>query len=260
MRKRHGSSSPTQPSPGGRKPTVRFWVVPSEPHRARLGYYDIVVAFFCGLLLISNVGATKLIAFGPTVMIGSYPILPIVTDGGAFLFPLTYILGDVLSEVYGLRRANRTIVMGFVLAAIMSGAFLAVDSAPASADWPLQDAWHAVLGFVPRIVLASLLGYLGGQLLNAFVLVRIKQRWGAKRLWVRLITSTLVGEFVDTTIFCTIAYGPAGAIFDGQSIPFGSLVNYIAVGWVYKVLVEVVMLPVTYRVIAFVKHREDTVA
>jgi len=234
-------------------------IVPTSPapgQRAGYRYYDIVVAFFCGLLLISNVGATKLIAFGPDVNVAGFPVLPIVADGGAFLFPFTYILGDVLAEVYGLRRANRAIVTGFVLAALMSLAFLAVDAAPASADWPLQDAWHAVLGFVPRIVVASLLGYLGGQLLNALVLVRIKRRFGTRHLWVRLIGSTVVGELVDTTLFCTIAFGPLGAIFDGKSVPPGTLVNYIVVGWVYKVLVEVVMLPVTYRVIAFVKRRD----
>lgn len=220
------------------------------------GNYDLVIAAFCGLLLISNIGATKLIAFGPDYSVGGIPLLPIVTDGGAFLFPLTYILGDILAEVYGLRRANRAIFTGFALALLMSLTFLVVDAAPASADWPLGDAWHAVLGFVPRIVVASLLGYLAGQLLNAYVLVKIKQRFGTKRLWVRLITSTLVGEFADTLVFCMIAFGPLGAVFGGDSIPWGSLLNYTVVGWVYKVLVEVLFLPVTYAVIRVVKRHE----
>lgn len=218
--------------------------------------YDVVLATFVALLLISNIGATKLIAFGPSLTVGGVQLLPIITDGGAVLFPLTYILGDVLAEVYGLRKANRAILTGFVLAAVMSLTFLIVDAAPPAADWPNQDAWTAVLGFVPRIVVASLLGYLSGQLLNALVLVRIKQRWGEKRLWVRLISSTLVGEFADTVIFCMIAYGPLGAVFDGKSIPWPVLLNYIAVGWLYKVGVEVIMLPVTYRVIAWMKRRE----
>ncbi|MEN0071231.1 MAG: queuosine precursor transporter [Propionicimonas sp.] len=230
------------------------------PDGNRRSYFDLVQAVFCGLLLISNIGATKLIAFGPRVELGGFPILPIVTDGGAFLFPLTYILGDILAEVYGLRRARRAILIGFALALLMSVTFLAVDAAPASPDWPNNDAWHAVLGFVPRIVVASLLGYLVGQLLNAYVLVWIKRRWGAGRLWVRLITSTLVGELADTLVFCLIAFGPLGAVFDGQSIPWDTLVNYIAVGWIYKVLVEVVMLPVTYWVIRVVKRHEAEVA
>lgn len=220
------------------------------------GNYDVVVAVFVGLLLISNVGATKLIEFGPSWEVGGFPVLPVITDGGAFLFPLTYVLGDVLAEVYGLRKARRAIAVGFVLSALMSVTFLAVGAAPAASDWPNQEAWVAVLGFVPRIVLASLLGYLAGQLLNAWVLVRLKRRSGERSLWVRLVTSTVVGEFVDTLIFCTVAFGPLGAFLGGGSIPLPQLANYIVVGFVYKVLVEVLLLPVTYRVIAAVKRRE----
>ena len=231
--------------------------MPASPRATtRRGNYDLILAAFCGLLLISNIGATKLIAFGPNVEIGGFPVLPIITDGGAFLFPLAYILGDILAEVYGLAMANRAIITGFVLAALMSLTFLVVDLAPASTDWPLQDAWHDVLGFVPRIVVASLLGYLAGQLLNAYVLVAIKRLWGTGRLWVRLITSTLVGEFADTLVFCMIAFGPWGTVFGGESIPWGTLLNYTAVGWIYKVSVEVVLLPVTYLVIKAVKERE----
>lgn len=231
---------------------------PPHPGPVR-GNYDVVVAVFVGLLLISNVGATKLIEFGPVWQPGGLPVLPIITDGGAFLFPLTYVLGDVLAEVYGLRRARRAILVGFVLSALMSLTFLVVGAAPPASDWPNQDAWVTVLGFVPRIVLASLLGYLAGQLLNAWVLVRLKRRAGDRRLWVRLVTSTVVGEFVDTLIFCTVAFGPAGAFLGGGSIPLPQLVNYIVVGFVYKVAVEVLLLPLTYRVIAAVRRREPDV-
>lgn len=223
---------------------------PPEPVYAGAGRgnYDLVVACFVGLLLISNVGATKLIEFGPHVELGGFPVLPVITDGGAFLFPLTYVLGDVLAEVFGLRRARRAIATGFVLSALMSLTFLAVAAAPPASDWPHQEAWESVLGFVPRIVLASLLGYAAGQFLNALVLTRLKRRAGERRLWVRLLTSTVVGEFVDTLVFCTVAFG--------GTIPAAQLVNYIAVGFVYKVLVEALLLPVTYRVIAAVKRRE----
>lgn len=220
------------------------------------GNYDLILATFCGLLLISNVGATKLIQFGPSVAVAGYPVLPIITDGGAFLFPLTYILGDVLAEVYGLRRANRAILTGFVLAALMSLTFLAVSSAPPADGWPNQDAWAAVLGFVPRIVIASLAGYLCGQWLNAIVLVRIKRRSAENRLWVRLVSSTVVGEFADTLIFCAIAFGPWGAFLGGGSVDLVTLVNYTVVGFVYKVLVEIIFLPVTYQVISWVKRHE----
>lgn len=218
--------------------------------------FDLVVALFCGLLLISNVAATKLIQFGPTWEVGGFPVLPIITDGGAFLFPLTYVLGDVLAEVYGLKRARRAIWTGFALAALMAATFAVVAAAPPADGWPNNEAWNAVLGFVPRIVLASLLGYLAGQRLNALVLVRIRERFGPDRLWVRLLGSTVVGEFADTLVFCLIAFGPLGAFLGGGSLDWPTLVNYIVVGFVYKVLVEILFLPVTYRVIASVRRRE----
>jgi uncharacterized integral membrane protein (TIGR00697 family) len=219
--------------------------------------FAVIMALFCALLLISNVAATKLIAFGPEWSPGGVPLLPLITDGGAFLFPLTYILGDVLAEVYGFARTRLAIFLGFALAALMSLTFLVVDLAPASADWPLDSAWHDVLGFVPRIVVASLLGYLAGQLLNAFVLVRVKARFGPQRLWIRLLSSSVVGEAADTIVFCSVAYGALGAVFGGESISFAALLNYIAVGFVWKMLVETALLPLTYRVIGAVKQAEE---
>lgn len=211
------------------------------------GNYDLVVAAFCGLLLISNIGATKAIAFSIGVTL---PVLGdhIITDGGAFLFPLTYVLGDVLAEVYGLRRARRAIIMGFVLAALASVTFLVVSATPPAPGWPNQEAWVAVLGFFPRIVLASLAGYLAGQFLNAYVLVKIKERTKERTLWARLVGSTVVGEFADTALFCTIAF--AGILSTRD------LINYTLIGYLYKVLVEVVCLPVTYAVIRAIKRRE----
>ena len=228
----------------------------TEPRLPVRPTYDLVLAAFCGLLLISNVSATKLIQFGPSVEIGGFPVLPIITDGGAFLFPLTYVLGDVLAEVYGLAKARRAIWTGFVLAALMSLTFAVVAAAPPADDWPNNDAWNAVLGFVPRIVVASLAGYLAGQFLNAVVLVWIRDTFGPRRLWVRLVGSTVVGEFADTLVFCLIAFGPLGAFMGGGSLDWPTLLNYTLVGFVYKVLVEILFLPVTYRVIAWIRRRE----
>ena len=215
--------------------------------RGGRGNYDLVLAAFCGLLLISNIGATKAIAFSLPLTL---PVLGdhLITDGGAFLFPLTYVLGDVLAEVYGMRRARRAILMGFALAALASVTFLVVSITPPAPGWPNQDAWAAVLGFVPRIVFASLCGYLAGQFLNAYVLVKIKERTRERTLWARLVGSTVVGELADTALFCTIAF--AGVLSTQD------LLGYTIVGYVYKVAVEVVCLPVTYAVIRAVKHRE----
>lgn len=205
--------------------------------KPRTGNYDLIVVLFCGLLLISNIGATKLIQFGP-----------IITDGGAILFPLTYILGDVLSEVYGFKRAKRAILMGFGLSVLASVTFYLVQIAPAADAYENQAAFEAVLGFVPRIVLASILGYLAGQLLNAYVLVKIKERTKERKLWLRLIGSTVVGELADTLVFCTVAF--YGVITGGEFL------SYVITGYLYKVLIEVVFLPVTYPTIALVKRHE----
>ena len=205
------------------------------------GLYPTIVAVFVGLLLISNIGAVKLIAFGP-----------IITDGGAFLFPLTYIVGDVLSEVYGLRAAKRAILLGFAMSALAAVTFWLVQISPPAEGWENQEAFESVLGFVPRIVLASLCGYLVGQFLNAYVLVRIKQRTNERALWLRLIGSTVVGEFADTLVFCTIAF--YGVITGAE------FWNYVLAGYLYKTVLEVVLLPITYRVIAAVKRREPTYA
>lgn len=206
---------------------------------ARRGYFDVVMVLFVSFLVLSNIGATKLIGLGP-----------IVADGGAILFPLTYILGDVLAEVYGFKSAKRAIFMGFIVSALASLVFWLVAMAPPAADYENQAAFEAVLGVVPRFFVASLCAYFVGQMLNAWVLVKIKDRWGEKHLWARLIGSTVVGEFVDTAIFCVIAWAFV--------VPWVTIFNLMFFGFVYKVVIEVVLLPVTYAVIGFMKKHEPT--
>ena len=208
-------------------------------HAQTTGYYAIVVAVFCGLLIISNVAATKLFVVGGRIF-----------DGGAFLFPLVYVVGDLLSEVYGLRATRRAIFLGFALCTLAALTFLVVQAMPPAPTWPNQEAFEAILGFVPRIVFASLAAFVCGQLLNAWVLVRIKLRTDEPRLWLRLIGSTIAGEALDTLVFCTIAfYG----VVTGKEF-----LNYLVTGFVLKVAVEVLVLPVTYRVVAWLKRHEPT--
>lgn len=202
-----------------------------------LKLYPYLLAIFAALLLISNISAVKLIQFGP-----------IVADGGAFLFPLVYVIGDILAEVYGFKATRRAIFTGFGLSILAALTFWLVQLAPYPTDWTNQDAFTSVLGFVPRIVLASVLGFLAGQLLNAYVLVRIKARFGEGQLWARLLGSTIVGEFADTLIFCTIAF--YGIISGAEFL------SYVAFGYVYKTLIEVFLLPITYPVIRKVKRYE----
>ena len=195
------------------------------------GLYPFLMASFVGLLLISNVGAVKLIQFGP-----------IITDGGAFLFPLVYIVGDVLSEVYGFKATRKAIYTGFAMAILASLTFFLVQKSPAAAEWTNQAAFE--------IVLASICGFLVGQLLNSYVLVKIKEKTKEKKLWLRLIGSTAVGELADTLVFCTIAfYG----VITGWSF-----INYVLVGYFYKTLIEIFLLPITYKVIKYVKEKETS--
>jgi uncharacterized integral membrane protein (TIGR00697 family) len=201
-------------------------------------YYDLILAAFVLTLLISNLAATKLITVGSLIL-----------DGGALLFPLTYIFGDVLTEVYGYRYARRAIWSGFAGMLLAIVTFTIVGMLPYPAEYTAQSSYEAVLGFLPRIVLASLSAYLVGEFLNSYVLVKLKARTGGKRLWLRLIGSTLIGEFFDTIIFCLIAFG---GILSGMD-----MLNYILVGWLFKCGVEVVMLPITYRVIRFLKKAEN---
>ena len=202
--------------------------------------YPIIAAIFCALLLISNIGATKFIDFGV-----------IKTDGGAFLFPLVYILGDILTEVYGFKAARRVIYTGFGLGALAGLTFWLVQIAPAASEWPNQSAFESILGFVPQIVIASITAFLLGQLANSWTLVRIKKITNEKKLWARLIGSTAVGELVDTIVFTMIA--------SLGRLSFDEFLNCLVVGYLYKTLVEVALLPITYPVIAYVKKREAEV-
>jgi uncharacterized integral membrane protein (TIGR00697 family) len=184
----------------------------------------------CALLLVSNVAAVKLVGIGPLTF-----------DGGALTFPLTYVIGDVLAEVWGFRGARRAIVLGFVLSGMACGIWAAVGAAPPADGWDGQAAYVATVGFVPRIVIASLCGYLVGQLTNSWVLVRVKAAMAGRALVLRLVVSSLVGEAADTVVFCAVAF--LGVLVGPQFIV------YTVTGYVYKCAVELLLLPATYGAI-----------
>lgn len=210
-------------------------------------YYPVFVAVFSGLVIISNIAATKGVAFGPVVRHWS-----IITDGGFILFPLTYVIGDVLSEVYGFRAARRAILTGFAMELLAGFAFWVTIYLPAADFYANQQCFETVVRAFTQLIVADLSGFLVGQTINAWVVVAIKARTKEKHLWARLVGSTFAGQLGDTLVFCAIAAGAIGIN------TFGDFVTYAALGWFYKTAVEVVMLPVTYRVIAFVKEREPT--
>lgn len=205
--------------------------------------FPYLLAVFCSVFLISNITAQKGVALGP-----------LLTDGAFFLFPLSYVIGDVIAEVYGFNAARRAVFTGFGIAVLAVASFYIAIALPAADFYDMQDTFAAVLGLLPRIVLASLAGYVVGQLLNAWVLQKMKDRFGTDRLWARLIGSTVVGEFADTLLFCSIAAGVIGIATAGE------FVNYVVVGFLWKTLMEVILLPITYPTIAWVRRQEERAA
>ncbi len=204
--------------------------------------YPYLLALFCAVFLISNITAQKGVALGP-----------LITDGAFFLFPISYVIGDVIAEVYGFRAARRAVFTGFAIAVIAVLSFYIAIWLPAADFYDMNDTFAAVLGLLPRIVAASLTGYVVGQLLNAWVLQKMKDRFGTQRLWARLIGSTIVGEFADTLLFCSIAAAVIG--IDSA----GTFVNYVMVGFLWKTAMEVLLLPVTYPTISAVRRAEASV-
>lgn len=206
--------------------------------RKNFRYLDLIIAGFAAMLLISNLAATKLVAFGP-----------IITDGGAVLFPLIYIFNDVLTEVYGYKYARRAIWTAFGVMVLAVFAFTIVRYMPSAPEYTAQSSYEAVLGFFPRIVIASLAAYLVGSFLNSYVLAKLKVRTHGKKLWLRLISSTAIGQLLDTIVFGLVAFAGILGVTD--------MALFILIGWLFKTLVEVALLPATYRVVTYLKKVEN---
>lgn len=203
------------------------------------GLYAIFTAIMAVTLVLSNIGASKGITFGP-----------VVTDGGFFLFPLAYIIGDMVSEVYGFKASRRAIVTTFTLSVFAAASYWVIIALPAASWYDGQDALIRTLGPVPLVVAGSLLAFLAGQLTNAWVMSLLKKRNGERLLLGRIAASTLVGEFIDTLVFCTVA---ASVIGIGD---FGTFSNYLLVGFLFKSAVEILLSPLTVLVINAVKKHE----
>jgi len=201
--------------------------------------YPVLLALFTTIFILSNIVSTKGVQVGP-----------LVTDGAFFLFPAAYVIGDVISECYGFRAARRAVWTGFLAMVIAVSTFYVAILLPAASFYEEQAAFAATLGLVPRIMVASLSGYAAGQLLNAWLLTLMKDRLGERGLWKRLLGSTVVGEFGDTLIFCLIAAPVIGISTVGDTA------NYVVVGFVWKTLVEVAVMPITYLVIRRIKAHE----
>ncbi|RRD36483.1 VUT family protein [Leucobacter sp. OH2974_COT-288] len=216
----------------------------SQPALARYaqtgsGKYAFFTALMAVTLLLSNIGATKGVAFGS-----------LVTDGGFFLFPLAYIVGDIVSEVYGFKASRRAIFTTFGLSVFAALSYWVVILLPAAEWYDGQAALERTLGPVPLIVIASLLAFLTGQLSNAWIMSTLKKRSGERLLFNRIALSTLVGEFLDTLVFCAIAAQVIGI----SDVP--TFVNYLVLGFVFKSAVEILLSPLTIWLIKLVKRSE----
>lgn len=203
----------------------------------RFKYFDILVSAFVAVLLVSNIVAPKFIALGPFRF-----------SGAQLLFPLTYIFGDIFTEVYGYAGSRRAIWNGFFANALMAGVAMLIVALPASPEWPHQQAYETVLGFLPRLVIASLIAYWVGEFANSFVMARMKVVTNGKHLWMRTIGSTAVGQLVDSVLVMTIAFAGVMATSD--------ILNAIVSGYIAKVLYEAAMTPVTYVVVNWLKRKE----
>lgn len=202
-------------------------------------YYDFIMAAFVTVMLCSNlISAPKRVG-----------VLGFTFGAGVLFFPISYLFGDILTEVYGYARSRRVIWAGFVAIGAASAIYTAVGLLPAAADWPYQDAYATILGQVPRFAVAGLIAFWAGEFCNSFALARLKILTQGRQLWVRTIGSTIVGQAVDTTIFATLGFWGI--------LPPGGIWDLIRFGFVFKVSYEALATPITYAVVAFLKRAEQ---
>ena len=232
----------SEPNP---TPTVN-----SNQDRFRYRYYDYIMALFVTVLVMSNIAsAAKIVDWGVSLF-----GVPLAFDAGTLLFPISYIFGDILTEVYGYQRSRRVIWAGFFCLAFSSLVLWIVSLLPGEATWQQyagQAAYLAILGGMSSggIVLASLLGYLCGEFSNSFTLAKMKIRTQGRWLWTRTISSTLVGQMVDTLVFVLVA-----SLFG--VFPWSLFVTLILTNYLFKCGVEIIMTPFTYLAVNRLKRIE----
>lgn len=209
-------------------------------------WYPLVVAVFVTALIISNIIAVKLI-----------DVFGVILPAAVVLFPLSYIIGDVLTEVYGFGRARQAIWTGFACNLLAVIAIWVAGALPSASFWSVggfegaeaaQEAYQAILGFTPRLLLASFLAYLAGEFLNAAVLAKLKIKTSGRYLWLRTISSTIVGEGVDSLVFITVAFSGI--------LPSSALLAAVLSQWAFKTSYEVLATPLTYLVVNMLKRAE----
>ena len=197
-----------------------------------------LTSIFVSTLIVSNIIAVKLIH-----------ILTLTLPAAIVVFPVTYIFGDILTEVYGYRRARLVIWLGFFANVVVVFFIKIGEWLPAASFWTLQDAYRLILGYTPRILLASFAAYLTGEFTNSYVLSKLKILTGGRWMWVRTIGSTLVGQLIDSGIFITLAF--AGTV--GSAL----ILRIVVAQWLFKTAYEALATPLTYLIVGIVKRREN---
>jgi hypothetical protein len=200
-------------------------------------WFVFVVAIFITCLITANIAAVKLVE-----------IVGFVLPAGTIIFPISYIFGDVLTEVYGYRQARRVIWLGFFCNFIVVVTIWIGQVLPAAPFWDGQRAYERILGYTPRLLVASFLAYLVGEFANSFVLAKMKIATRGRWLWTRTIGSTLVGQGLDSSVFMTLAFV--------GTIPMEALGSAILTQWLVKSAYEAVVTPFTYIVVNFLKRKE----
>jgi uncharacterized integral membrane protein (TIGR00697 family) len=208
-------------------------------HSLRFKYLDALTTAFVVILLVSNLVAQKVCMIGPFAI-----------SGAVLLFPITYIFGDVFTEVYGFAASRRAIWLGFFGTALLYAMGAIIIALPAAPDWKNQQAFATVFGVIPRILAASLIAFWAGEFANSYTMARLKLLTNGRKLWTRTIGSTIVGQAVDTTLVITLTFaGTVGA---------HTLLRIIGTGYLLKVAYEVLATPITYLVINWLKRTEQS--
>ncbi|MES2392656.1 MAG: queuosine precursor transporter, partial [Acidobacteriota bacterium] len=210
-------------------------------------YLDALTTTFVVLLLVSNLVAQKVIRIGP-IPFGPIHIPAFSTTAAIILFPLTYLFGDIFTEVYGYSASRRAIWLGFFATALLYAVSALVIALPADPVFRNQSAFETVFGILPRILIASLIAFAAGEFANSYTMARLKLLTQGRHLWTRTVGSTIVGQAVDTTLVVTITF--AG------TLPTYTIIQIILVGYALKVAYEVLATPLTYLVINALKRTE----
>ena len=214
----------------------------------RYKYLDALTTAFVVILLVSNLVAQKICFIGP-FGIGKWSLGPFAVSGAVLLFPITYIFGDVFTEVYGFDASRRAIWLGFFGTALLYLMGTVVIALPSAPGWQNQQAFAAVFGFIPRILAASLIAFWAGEFANSYTMARLKLFTGGRKLWTRTIGSTLVGQAVDTILVITLTFAGKYSVH--------ILINTILTGYCLKVGYEIIATPITYLVINWLKRAEQ---